>query len=254
MGRSAARSPPATSSAAPRVARGRSCNQGCPPAQSSPRSRPARSTPPFREAAGDRQITSQGIFRSGDGGITWTAGTGVPQALTLTVVQFGPLDPNLAYAGADAGGSSGGDFYRSTDGGLTYHKADTGLPSGRRNVEAIAIANTTPPEVVVALNPPTGGSQIYIESDLTRRYRRRWSPRRRKLRCRHRCPRHSPRRRRCPRRSNRRRRHRLPAASSASRKPPSTGRPRWSTRSSSCSWRCTSTSGGGSAYYVEGPP
>jgi len=43
--------------------------------------------------------TSQGIFRSGDGGATWTAGTGVPQALTLTVAQFGPLDPNLAYAG-----------------------------------------------------------------------------------------------------------------------------------------------------------
>jgi hypothetical protein len=109
--------------------------------------------------------TSQGIFRSGDGGATWTAGTGVPQALTLTVAQFGPLDPNLAYAGADSGGSSGGDFYRSTDGGLTYHKADTGLPSGSKNVDAIAIANTTPPEVVVALNPPTGGSHLYLESD-----------------------------------------------------------------------------------------
>jgi hypothetical protein len=109
--------------------------------------------------------TSQGIFRSGDGGATWTAGTGVPQALTLTVAQFGPLDPNLAYAGADSGGSSGGDFYRSTDGGLTYHKADTGLPSGSKNVDAIAIANTTPPEVVVALNPPTGDSHLYLESD-----------------------------------------------------------------------------------------
>ncbi len=82
--------------------------------------------------------TSQGIFRSGDGGITWTAGTGVPQALTLTVAQFGPLDPNLVYAGADAGGSTGGDFYRSTDGGLTYHKADTGLPTTSKNVDAIA--------------------------------------------------------------------------------------------------------------------
>jgi hypothetical protein len=111
--------------------------------------------------------TSQGIFRSGDTGATWTAGTGVPAALTLTVAQFGPLDPNLAYAGADAGGSTGGDFYRSTDGGLTYHKADTGLPNGSKNVDAIAIANTTPPEVVVALNPPSGGSRIYLESDTT---------------------------------------------------------------------------------------
>jgi hypothetical protein len=109
--------------------------------------------------------TSQGIFRSGDGGATWTAGSGAPQALTLSIARFGPLDPNLAYAGADSGGSTGGDFYRSTDGGLTYHKADAGLPSGSKNVDAIAVANTTPPEVVVALNPPTGGSQIYRESD-----------------------------------------------------------------------------------------
>jgi hypothetical protein len=111
--------------------------------------------------------TSQGIFRSGDTGATWTAGTGVPAALTLTVAQFGPLDPNLVYAGADAGGSTGGDFYRSIDGGLTYHKADTGLPSQSKNVDAIAIANTTPPEVVVAINPPTGGSHVYLESDTT---------------------------------------------------------------------------------------
>jgi hypothetical protein len=109
--------------------------------------------------------TSQGIFRSGDGGATWTAGTGAPQALTLSVARFGPLDPNLAYAGADAGGSTGGDFYRSTDGGLTYHKADTGLPNGSRNVGAISVAYTTPPEVVVAVNPPTGGSRVYLESD-----------------------------------------------------------------------------------------
>ena len=111
--------------------------------------------------------TSQGIFRSGDLGATWTAGTGAPPSPALTVAQFGPLDPNLAYAGSDAGGSTGGDFYRPTDGGLTYHRADTGLPTGSKNVDAIAIANTTPPEVVVALNPPSGGSHIYLESDTT---------------------------------------------------------------------------------------
>ncbi len=111
--------------------------------------------------------TSQGIFRSGDGGATWTAGTGAPLGLTLTVAQFGPLDPTLVYAGGDAGGSTGGDLYRSTDGGLTYHKADVGLPSASRNVDAIAVANTTPPEVIAALNPPTGGSGVYIESDTT---------------------------------------------------------------------------------------
>lgn len=109
--------------------------------------------------------TSQGVFRSGDLGITWTAGTGITAGTTVTVASFGPLDPNLAYAGVDAGGSTGGDFYRSTDGGLTFHKDDVGLPSGSKNVDAISVASTTPPEVVVALNPPTGGSRVYIESD-----------------------------------------------------------------------------------------
>jgi hypothetical protein len=111
--------------------------------------------------------TSQGVFRSGDGGTTWTAGTGGTPGTTFTVATFGPLDPNLAYAGVDAGGSTGGDFYRSTDGGLTYHKADVGLPSGSKNIDSISVANTTPPEVVVALNPPTGGSSVYMESDTT---------------------------------------------------------------------------------------
>jgi hypothetical protein len=109
--------------------------------------------------------TSQGVFRSGDGGDTWTAATGITAGTTVTVATFGPLDPTLAYAGADAGGSTGGDFYRSTDGGLTFHKADTGLPTGSKNVDSISVANTTPPEVVVALNPPTGGSHIYTETD-----------------------------------------------------------------------------------------
>jgi hypothetical protein len=109
--------------------------------------------------------TSQGVFRSGDGGTTWTAGTGAATGTILTVATFGPLDPTLAYAGVDAGGSTGGDFYRSTDGGLTFHKADTGLPSGSKNIDSISVANTTPPQVVVAVNPPTGGSHIYTESD-----------------------------------------------------------------------------------------
>jgi hypothetical protein len=109
--------------------------------------------------------TSEGIFRSGDGGNTWTAGTGASAGTTLTVATFGPLDPALAYAGVDAGGSTGGDFYRSTDGGITFHKADTGLPSASKNIDSISVGNTTPPEVVVALNPPTGGSHVYIETD-----------------------------------------------------------------------------------------
>ena len=166
MGRSAERSPADISSAAAEAARGRCSNPGCQPGAvvSSITAGQIDAAVPKRPLI---VATSQGDLPERRRGATWTAGTGVPAALTLTVAQFGPLDPNLAYAGADAGGSTGGDFYRSTDGGLTYHKADTGLPNGSKNIDAIAIANTTPPEVVVAVNPPTGGSHVYLESDTT---------------------------------------------------------------------------------------
>lgn len=110
--------------------------------------------------------TSKGTFRSGDGGSTWTGSTGVPDTLTLTTAVFSPLDPNLVYAGADAGGSGGGDLMRSIDGGGSFSVADQGLPDKTREVESIAVAQTTPPTVVAALDPAAGG-MVWVETDAT---------------------------------------------------------------------------------------
>jgi hypothetical protein len=110
--------------------------------------------------------TSKGMFRSGDGGSTWTAATGVAENLTVTSATFSPLDPNLIYAGADVGSSIGGDLLRSTDGGSIFSASDQGLPAKTRQVESIAVQPTTPPMVIAALDPASGG-QVYSESDKT---------------------------------------------------------------------------------------
>ena len=110
--------------------------------------------------------TSKGTYRSGDSGATWTASTGLPENLSLTTATFSPLDPALVYAGADQGSSNGGALMRSTDGGATFGAADTGLPDKTRQVESIAVAPTTPPTVLVAVDPIAGG-QVYSESDAT---------------------------------------------------------------------------------------
>lgn len=110
--------------------------------------------------------TSKGTFRSGDSGSTWTASTGVPENLTLTTAVFSPLDPSLVYAGADQGGSSGGDLLRSTDGGGSFSAADKGIPDKSRQVESIAVAPTTPPTVLAAVDPASGG-RVFSESDAT---------------------------------------------------------------------------------------
>lgn len=112
--------------------------------------------------------TTKGTFRSGDGGSTWTASTGLPSdQVTLTTAAFSPADPNLLYGGSDAGGSTGGALFRSTDGGATFAPADQGLPDARRNVTCIAVsvAGGRPPAVLVGVNPPGKGGAVYRELD-----------------------------------------------------------------------------------------
>ncbi len=110
--------------------------------------------------------TSKGTFRSGDSGTTWTASTGVPENLTLTAVVISPLDPSLVYAGADQGGSNGGELLRSTDGGSSFTVADAGMSAGKREVEALAVEQVTPPVVLAAIDPASGGA-VEAEADTT---------------------------------------------------------------------------------------
>lgn len=109
--------------------------------------------------------TSKGTFHSGDGGNTWTSSNGVPDQVTLTCSAFSPADPNLVYAGADAGGSTGGTLLRSTDSGANFSVVSDALPSGQTNVTGLAVAAGSPPAVIAAVNPPSPPSSVYHGPD-----------------------------------------------------------------------------------------
>jgi hypothetical protein len=117
--------------------------------------------------------TAKGTYRSGDGGTSWTASTGIPQNTYLTDATFSPLDPNLVYAGADAGGSSGGGLFRSTDAGQSFTAANQGLPTthsagepARQEVESVAVSPGQPyATVIAALDPYGGDASVYREVD-----------------------------------------------------------------------------------------
>jgi hypothetical protein len=109
--------------------------------------------------------TAKGVYHSGDGGTTWTSSTGIPDQTNLTVSAFSPLDPNLVYAGADAGGSSGGVLMRSTDSGASFTAVADALPDGQRNVDAIAVGQSNPPTVLVGVDPPSGSAAVYRGAD-----------------------------------------------------------------------------------------
>ncbi|HEX3605793.1 MAG TPA: hypothetical protein VH134_07700 [Candidatus Dormibacteraeota bacterium] len=111
--------------------------------------------------------TNKGTFHSIDGGTTWTPSGGIAEQVSVTSVGFSQLDPNLVYAGSDAGGSSGGTILRSTDGGGTFVPADKGLPADSKTVSSIAVAPAHPPLVMIAVDPPQGGAALYSEIDDT---------------------------------------------------------------------------------------
>lgn len=111
-----------------------------------------------------------GTYHSVDGGTTWSLSQGIPTQPTvvrLTTAAFSPLDPNLVYAGSDAGGSaSGGVLLRSTDGGVTFSAAEDGLPK-QHNIEALAVGPAVPPLVLAALDPNGSPASIQREQDTT---------------------------------------------------------------------------------------
>lgn len=109
--------------------------------------------------------TNKGTFHSGDGGNTWTSANGLPDQVNLTASAYSPADPNLVYAGADAGGSSGGLLMRSTDSGATFATVADALPQGQTNVTALAVVPGGPPTVFAVVNPPTPPSSIYHGPD-----------------------------------------------------------------------------------------
>jgi photosystem II stability/assembly factor-like uncharacterized protein len=72
--------------------------------------------------------TEGGLFRSTDGGTTWTKlGGGLPdKVMTGRIgVSISQADPNRVYAQVEAGGDLGG-VYISRDGGLTWERGFTG--------------------------------------------------------------------------------------------------------------------------------
>jgi len=115
--------------------------------------------------------TNAGVYRTGDGGTNWTKTypPNSPEAPpgTFTAAAFSPVDPNLVYAGDDAGGSGGGTLMRSLDGGNSFAALEQGLPSATHNVGALAVTPTEPPTVMAALDPPGAGGLIFVEVDTT---------------------------------------------------------------------------------------
>jgi hypothetical protein len=102
---------------------------------------------------------SAGIFRSVNGGTNWT------QVSTAAIrdLEFKPNTPSVVYAG----GYNGNYFLRSTDNGVTWAAAGTGLPTSGVIRAAVAVTPLNSEFVYVLLgnNTDYGFRGLYLSTD-----------------------------------------------------------------------------------------
>jgi len=109
---------------------------------------------PVWSSGGDR-----GLYKTTDGGATWTRILHVDEDTGVTDVVIDPRDPDTLYAAAwqrrrhvwnYIGGGPGSGLHKSTDGGATWRKLTSGLPEGELGRIALAVSPQKP-DVVYAI-------------------------------------------------------------------------------------------------------
>ncbi len=95
----------------------------------------------------------RGVYRSGDGGVTWAAVLTIDENTGVTDLEFAPDNPDVVYAAAYqrrrqvsgflAGGPQSG-IWKSTDAGKTWRKITTGLPKGDMGKIGLAVTPADP--------------------------------------------------------------------------------------------------------------
>lgn len=88
------------------------------------------------------EIAGSGLYRSSDGGATWTQlRSGLPDRIGRTEVAVAPSDSRVVYVYADAEnkGDEGGALYRSTDAGVHFAKVNDAAESGQRGDDLVSL-------------------------------------------------------------------------------------------------------------------
>lgn len=124
---------------------------------------------PLWSAGGER-----GVYRTEDGGRTWTATLTIDENTGVTDLEFAPGDPNTVYAAAYqrrrhvAGFLSGGPgsgIHKSTDGGKTWRKVATGLPRGDMGKIGLAVTPADPSIVYATVEASNAERGFYRSHD-----------------------------------------------------------------------------------------
>ena len=106
----------------------------------------------------------RGLYRSKDGGKTWSKSLYISDEIGIVDVEFAPNNPNIIYAAAwkakrtpwtiISGGMKEGGIYKSTDGGDNWTKLAKGLPQGLIGKADLTVSSNDPSRVYALIEAP----------------------------------------------------------------------------------------------------
>jgi len=124
---------------------------------------------PLWSGGGDR-----GLYKTTDGGKTWTRILGGGEWAGVNDVQLDPRNPDLLIAstfqrqrrvwGQIHGGPESG-LHRSTDGGATWQRVTTGIPSGDLGRIGLAVSPADPDYMYAVIEATGAGAGFYRSTD-----------------------------------------------------------------------------------------
>ena len=124
---------------------------------------------PLWNAGGHR-----GLYKTTDGGKTWTRTLGNDQWTGVTDIAIDPRNPDQIYAAtwdrhrtvaAYMGGGPGSGLHRSSDGGMTWKKLTAGLPESNMGKIGLAISSQKPDVLYAAIELDRRKGGVYRSAD-----------------------------------------------------------------------------------------
>ncbi|NND72573.1 MAG: glycosyl hydrolase [Rhodothermales bacterium] len=116
----------------------------------------------------------RGVFKSTDGGDSWTRTLGDDEWVGATDLLIDPRNPNILYAAtwqrhrnvaSYMGGGPGSGIHKSTDGGVTWEESSKGLPSSNLGKIGLAISSQNPDHVYAAIELDRQSGGVFMSSD-----------------------------------------------------------------------------------------
>ncbi|WKW14353.1 VPS10 domain-containing protein [Pseudogemmatithrix spongiicola] len=132
---------------------------------------------PLWSAGGER-----GVYRSTDGGATWTATLQIDEHTGVTDLEFDPSNPDVIYAAAYQrrrhvwgflAGGAGSGIYKSTDNGRTWRKLSVGLPTGEIGKIGLAVTPADPSRLYATIEAAGDKRGFYASMDRGESFERR---------------------------------------------------------------------------------